>query len=386
VTSTRLERRRFLHASGLLTLAAAGCRAPRGLELPPPEPYVPPPPPAPELLVEPVAPAELILPSPDFSDGNVLRYVAGIRPYRRGGFRLESEELLDGRHLVHNYGHGGAGVTLSWGCAEEVHALVRPLVARGSDIAIAGGGVMGLSCAHELLSKGHGVRIYAREFTPHTTSDLAGAQFAPSMVAAGNQPGARDRYRRIVRRSLLRFRALVGEEWGVFPRDNYATRSGGSGLRSLPEDLIPPVEYFDRLPFEGSRPPGRLVRTLLIEPPAYVPRLLAEVKEMGARIVPRTFRHRDELLLLREPVIVNCLGLGAREIASDARVQPVRGQLVHLRPQNLPYLLSHDGYVFPRRDAVVLGGTSERGIEDTRPVLATCRSILRRNARFFGKA
>ena len=47
----------------------------------------------------------------------------GLRPFRKSGVRLEPEKLLDGRTIIHNYGHGGAGFTLSWACAEEVYAI-----------------------------------------------------------------------------------------------------------------------------------------------------------------------------------------------------------------------------------------------------------------------
>jgi D-amino-acid oxidase len=46
----------------------------------------------------------------------------GLRPFRKSGVRLEREKLPDGRTIIHNYGHGGAGFTLSWACAEEVYA------------------------------------------------------------------------------------------------------------------------------------------------------------------------------------------------------------------------------------------------------------------------
>jgi len=47
----------------------------------------------------------------------------GLRPFRKSGVRLEAEKLRDGRAIIHNYGHGGSGFTLSWACAEEVYAL-----------------------------------------------------------------------------------------------------------------------------------------------------------------------------------------------------------------------------------------------------------------------
>jgi len=54
---------------------------------------------------------------------NVLAGRVGLRPFRKSGVRVESARLSDGRAVVHNYGHGGSGFTLSWGCAETVHQL-----------------------------------------------------------------------------------------------------------------------------------------------------------------------------------------------------------------------------------------------------------------------
>jgi D-amino-acid oxidase len=50
----------------------------------------------------------------------VLEERVGLRPFRKSGVRLERDGLADGRTVIHNYGHGGAGFTLSWGCASEV--------------------------------------------------------------------------------------------------------------------------------------------------------------------------------------------------------------------------------------------------------------------------
>jgi D-amino-acid oxidase len=53
----------------------------------------------------------------------VIAAKVGLRPFRKSGVRLEPEKLRDGRTVIHNYGHGGAGFTLSWACAEEVWAI-----------------------------------------------------------------------------------------------------------------------------------------------------------------------------------------------------------------------------------------------------------------------
>jgi len=54
----------------------------------------------------------------------VLNEGVGLRPFRKSGLRLERDKLGDGRTVIHNYGHGGSGFTLSWGCAAEVSNLV----------------------------------------------------------------------------------------------------------------------------------------------------------------------------------------------------------------------------------------------------------------------
>ena len=53
----------------------------------------------------------------------VLAERVGLRPFRKSGVRLKRDRMRDGRTVLHNYGHGGAGFTLSWGCAREVVRL-----------------------------------------------------------------------------------------------------------------------------------------------------------------------------------------------------------------------------------------------------------------------
>lgn len=60
---------------------------------------------------------------PEIAEARVLEHRVGLRP-TRPAVRLEREVLRGGRVLVHNYGHGGAGITVAWGCAREAADLV----------------------------------------------------------------------------------------------------------------------------------------------------------------------------------------------------------------------------------------------------------------------
>ena len=61
--------------------------------------------------------------APEVASRPVLGAKVGLRP-KRPNVRLEHARLADGRPVVHDYGHGGAGITLAWGCAEDVTRLL----------------------------------------------------------------------------------------------------------------------------------------------------------------------------------------------------------------------------------------------------------------------
>src|SRR5829696_4011282 len=83
----------------------------------------------------------------------IIREVVGLRPYRPSGFVVNAERFGN-KLLVHNYGHGGGGVTLSWGTASLAVDLARDFVAtnptRRRRFAVLGCGVSGLSTARLL--------------------------------------------------------------------------------------------------------------------------------------------------------------------------------------------------------------------------------------------
>lgn len=317
---------------------------------------------------------------PQLDDSLVLRHVAGIRPYRDGAVRLEREDL-DGKPVVHAYGHGGCGLTLAWGTAEVAADLLLQGLPPGP-VTVLGAGVIGLSVAHELLTRGRReVLIQTRELPPQVTSNVAGGLWMPSTVGMGRSDDEQALFRTVVSRSWERVAAQASSSVpGVSPLRMLDGRTSSSRARSLSQHLPHDVERLERLPLQGRERGGLLYDTWLMEPPVYVAWLLDRVRTLGAHIEQRTLSGPADLVRTPGVGVVCCLGLGAREVCSDQRVRPVRGQLMHLQPQALGYGLSFPGgYMFPRGDALVLGGTFEHGQTSTTPVPADGRAILSRH-------
>lgn len=68
----------------------------------------------------------------DLKPPRIIATRVGLRPFRKTGVRVEPDRTADGRRLIHNYGHGGSGFTLSWGCAQTVWELMRRELPIGS--------------------------------------------------------------------------------------------------------------------------------------------------------------------------------------------------------------------------------------------------------------
>ena len=305
-------------------------------------------------------------PTPDFTTPP-LDAKAGVRPWRENGYRLEGRQSTSNprKYIVHNYGHGGAGITLSWGVASQVRDLVRARAAATNDTAVAvlGSGVMGLTAATLIHELGLTVTVYARDFWERTTSNIAGGQWAPSSVIYADEAKFKD----VLKTAYTRFAGDVGNDFGVSKKSNYTP--GRDRYLDLVVDLVPgliPAAVPMSLPFEHLTTPGFKYETLLIEPPIFLKKLDQELRDKNVEFKRRTFTNVASVLALAENIIVNCTGLGAKDIWSDNDLHPIKGHLALLKPQPpLTYLFSRNGYLFPRADAVVIGGTYRFGDDTT---------------------
>jgi D-amino-acid oxidase len=280
--------------------------------------------------------------------------------------------------VIHNYGHGGAGITMSWGCAQEVADIVTAQYSNpaGKSAAVLGAGVMGLTAATWLTEKlGMQVTVYAKHFIPQTTSNVAGGQWAASKVAFLDTKEEKDKFERILRRAHKEH-GLRGNAYGVSPRENYSLVSLPA-FDNVPPDLVPRTQL-SRLPFTPMNKPGWKYSTLLVEPPIFLTKLQQELQKTGVQFVPREFFGEEQVLKLTQDIIVNCTGAGSDAIWHDPDLAPIKGQLVWLPAQpRLQYLFSGSGYVFPRADCVVIGGTEETSFTDGDPDPQRCEDLVK---------
>ena len=330
------------------------------------------------------------LPTPDFTfDPDALgACIAGVRPFRNGSYRLDAETAA-GKFIVHNYGHGGAGITLSWGCAARVRDLVRSHLAGSNDkdVAVLGAGVMGMTAATLLLDLGLNVTIFSDRKPADTTSFKAGGQWAVSVVEFS---GKEQELKGIIKSAYTTFKDSIGKGFGVSERPNFtATRSHNLDVvLQLVPGLIPqPVPLL--LPFEGHHNQhGFKYQTLLIEPPIFLARLETDLRARGVGFVQRKFTGKSDVFAsVTQNTIVNCTGIGAMTLWNDPKMVAIKGQLAMLPAQPaLQYLYGQNGYMFPRGDHVVIGGTFESGVNNENPNKSDCLDLVRHIASLFGKA
>lgn len=321
----------------------------------------------------------------------VIRITVGLRPFRPSGFVVRSEKL-DEKTVIHNYGHGGAGITLSWGTARLAVDLAAP--AQSRECAVIGCGVIGLSTARTLQLRGMNPTIYARDLPPSTTSNLAGGLWEP--VSLFDSPRVTPEFRRQFTEASLysfqRFQLFAGDAYAVRWMPLYSLSRTGplrtpDGPVSDIYKLYPEMKQLDRSEHSFDVPYAHRRQSMLIEPSTYLPALMRDFLVAGGRLVVRDFATSRDIATLSENLIFNCTGLGARDLFHDEELIPIRGQLVILLPQpEVDYMTLGPGdiYMFPRRDGIVLGGSFQRGQSDTTPDPAITERILRENKALFG--
>jgi glycine/D-amino acid oxidase-like deaminating enzyme len=296
----------------------------------------------------------------------VIRVIVGHRPYRPNGFRVEREQL-DDKIIVHNYGHGGGGLSLGWGSSALAVREAADLEPGG--VAVIGSGIMGLCTARLLQDAGWSVTIYTRDVYRHSTSSVAAGEWGPFATHDDSQVDAAflARLDWAARISHHAYTNLTGSKYGVRWLETYDLHDSPIAEASRPS-------FDDLFTYQGNLAPGehpfgaryaRRMVTMQIDPGTLLRQLTADFQLAGGNYVIRTFDDLDGVLALAEPVIFNCTGLGAATLFDDPNLVPAKGQLVFLPPDPAVDYMTFGGgfagedgflHMFPRGDVVLLGG------------------------------
>jgi len=373
-------------AAALLALGAEGCAASRDER---------------KISVRPGAlRLKLNLPPVEASWDRVIRTTVGLRPHRDAGFVLRAGKL-DEKLLVHNYGHGGSGMSLSWGTAYMAAEIAAGQNQRRA--AVIGCGVVGLTSARQLQRRGFEVTIYAMSVPPDTTSNMSLAGFTPTsgLVQIERRTAEWDaQFRAAAAIAYRQLQLLMGPQYGVSWIHSYNLTDTPESSPDETGDLLPSELRTGRVAYgPGEHPfPSKYViyrPTIRIEPSIYLDALVRDFLLFGGHIVIRKFDAPRDLMSVSEPVIINCTGLGSRMLFGDQEIIPLKGQLTHFVPQpEINYQVATDVrnpslrgpigiHMMPRSDGLAMGGTSERDVWTLEPNEEARMEIVNQHIRLF---
>ena len=322
-------------------------------------------------------------------EDRIFRITVCLRPFRPAGPRIEVERVGD-KIVVHNYGHGGSGWSLSWGSGmmavrKAVEALGSSV--NGKDIAVIGAGALGLTSATLLQRAGAKVTIYAKERAPYTRSSRATGGWTPdSRVSFESKaaPGFAEQWEEMARTSWSMYQSFLGMAGSPIEyTDRYSLWDEDGSSRGGPrkEEVAPDGTVLDFARYQSrirditaqgmDLPPGshpfptkhaRRNTTLTFNVADYSRQLSTDFLIEGGKIEMREFQTPGDLAQLPQKVIFNCAGYGARALWKDESLVPVRGQIAWLIPQqDVNYGLQFGTLnVLGRRDGIVVQ-SSEQG-------------------------
>jgi hypothetical protein len=320
------------------------------------------------------------------STDRITRITVCTRPFRAQGPRLDTEKV-GAKLIVHNYGHGGSGWSLSWGSSS---IAVRKAMATGErDIAVIGCGALGLTSALLLQRAGARVTIYAKELPPNVRSSLASGLWTPDSricLEENATPAFKQLWEEMARTSFQTYQNFIGLPGTPveFIDSYFVSDDPTSTRRPRAQDGMPPFADLQRellgdlMTQSAEFAPGshslgaRYLRRnslMMFNLSAYGRLLMGDFIANGGKIEIAEFHTPYDFARLREKTLINATGFGARALFGDQTLTPVRGQLARTMPQtDINYGLFYKGVSFvPRRDGLVfqvVGDSDYYGFND----------------------
>jgi D-amino-acid oxidase len=347
---------------------------------------------------------------PKIMKNNFGERILCYRPLRLGTPNMSVESYGE-KTIAHNYGHGGSGWTLGPGSAKYVNDILISYknIKNETPITIIGGGVIGLFSAYDLLNKNYkNITIVAEEFD-NLTSHKAGGLLAP--VSMNNEPEMQiiiDKigidgykfYSEIAKSQNKDFQnsALIvpayfesREESGLEPYVGIVMKPAKDVILDFQNGMKRKMVAYDD---------GIYIDTILL-----MKQLKMFLEKHNIKFVKKRINSFDEI---KDNIIINCTGLGARELNNDLKVDSVQGHLIMMKdqvPEDLQYMIfanvnegetktgqkiKRSFYLFPKmsgtslNDIGVLGGTFiENSYEDT-PNIEEFDNLIDNMKKFYG--
>lgn len=339
----------------------------------------------------------------------IFRVTVCLRPFRAAGPRLDVERVGD-KTVVHNYGHGGSGWSLSWGSSSL--AVEKAMAAGERDVAVIGCGALGMTSAILLQRAGAKVTIYAKERPPEVRSARATGSWTPDSRIALTTAASPDfpaLWEKMCRTSFHMYESYLGMagnpvEW----TDRYTLADTGPGQQHAnrhAENSLSFAHYEDRVtdltPGSHDLPPGShpfptryasRTSSLAFNIAGYSRQLVTDFLVEGGRLERVEFHSPSELSQLPQKVVINATGYGARALWKDESIVPVRGQIAWLIPQpEVNYGVVYKGVnMLARRDGIVvqdwgIGEMEGYNDENEAPDRAAAESAVRVIAELYGR-
>jgi D-amino-acid oxidase len=319
----------------------------------------------------------VIIPKIRLSPDRIVKETVGLRPFRTLGPRVE-KEALGSKILVHNYGHGGSGWSLSWGTGNQARNLV--LETKEKKVGVIGCGIVGIATATLLQESGLDVTIYTKDLPPNVTSNLATGTWSPaSRVCDRNlaTPEMKIKWEDATKYSFRRLQMMLGMSDIVQWTDEYTVHkevpkatdgNGGTEIFHI-DGLVPEWRLLNKKEHPFSADLVRKRSNMVFNIPSCLNHLLNNFLLRGGKLQIIEIKSLENIDALPEKVIVNCMGLGAKEVLNDQNLMPISGQLACLIPQpEINYKLSTKGANFiSRKDGIYLGGNGLEGNWNTTP-------------------
>lgn len=246
----------------------------------------------------------------------------------------------------------------------------------GKNIAIVGAGISGMSVAYLLMGQEHQITIYAKAFSPDITSNKAAAFWFPYHIRNDNRgiqwcTTSYDYYKKF---------SLLSETGISIQKLKKVLRTGVVEEEPIWIDFMPNGSYKTLPKSELPEGVSKIYEVVvpLIETQSFLPWLQQQLQQHKVKFIHQEITNL-EVLADKYDILINCSGLGARQLCNDNKVIPVRGQVALLSPGAFSGVYLDNEvplYVVPRKDAIIIGGTYEENVETETTEPAAISTIL----------